>query len=156
MPRKRTNHRREHGAESDDLVEPKTITGKELNEIEELSARLTTLIEMLDEKGILNLKEYRRMVAMRLHEISKAGATTTIKVLQTKYLGKIYSQKANQSQLISAHARKSPCPSQARKDCSMIAIFEFFFSIFRQEVLYHNYFHNIHSLICELVSRQHC
>ena len=73
MPSKRTHHR-EHGAESDDLVEPKKITGKELNEIEELSARLTTLIEMLDEKGILNLKEYRRMVSMRLHEISKAGA----------------------------------------------------------------------------------
>ena len=74
MASKRTNHHREHGAEGDDLVEPKKITGKELNEIEELSARLTTLIEMLDEKGILNLKEYRRMVAMRLHEISKAGS----------------------------------------------------------------------------------
>ena len=74
MPSKRPNHHREYGAESDDLVVPKKITGKELNEIEELSARLTTLIEMLDEKGILNLKEYRRMVAMRLHEISKAGA----------------------------------------------------------------------------------
>jgi predicted transcriptional regulator YheO len=29
---------------------------------------------MLDEKGILDMKEYRRMVAMRLHEISKASA----------------------------------------------------------------------------------
>ena len=67
-------HHREHGAEGDDVVEPKKVTGKELNEIEELSARLTTLVEMLDEKGILNIKEYRRMVAMRLHEISKAGA----------------------------------------------------------------------------------
>jgi predicted transcriptional regulator YheO len=64
----------DHGTDGDDLVEPKKITGKELNEIEELSARLTTLVEMLDEKGILNIKEYRRMVAMRLHEISKAGA----------------------------------------------------------------------------------
>jgi hypothetical protein len=45
-----------------------------LSEIEELSARLTTLIEMLDERGIINNKEYRRMVAMRLHEISKASA----------------------------------------------------------------------------------
>jgi predicted transcriptional regulator YheO len=67
-------HHREHGAEGDDVVEPKKVTGKELNEIEELSARLTTLVEMLDEKGILNIKEYRRMVAMRLHEISKASA----------------------------------------------------------------------------------
>jgi predicted transcriptional regulator YheO len=74
MPSKRTGHHREYGADGDDVVEPKKITGKELNEIEELSARLTTLIEMLDEKGILNLKEYRRMVAMRLHEISKASA----------------------------------------------------------------------------------
>ncbi|HEY3094203.1 MAG TPA: hypothetical protein VGJ42_00405 [Nitrososphaera sp.] len=66
--------RREHGADGDDLVEPKKITGKELSEVEELSARLTTLIEVLDEKGVINKNEYRRRVAMRLHEISKAGA----------------------------------------------------------------------------------
>jgi hypothetical protein len=65
---------RAHGADGDDLVEPKKITGKELSEAEELSARLTTLVEMLDEKGVINKNEYRRMVAMRLHEISKAGA----------------------------------------------------------------------------------
>jgi hypothetical protein len=29
---------------------------------------------MLDEKGVINKKEYGRLVAMRLHEISKAGA----------------------------------------------------------------------------------
>ena len=74
MPNKRTNRRREQGTDGDDLVEPKKITGKDLNEIEELSARLTTLVEILDEKGILDMKEYRRTVAMRLHEISKAGA----------------------------------------------------------------------------------
>ena len=74
MPNKRTNRHREHSADGDDLVEPKKITGKDLNEIEELSTRLTTLVEILDEKGILDMKEYRRMVAMRLHEISKAGA----------------------------------------------------------------------------------
>ena len=74
MPSKREGRHREHGAEGDDLVEPEKVTGKELNEIEELSARLTTLVEMLDEKGILDIKEYRRMVAMRLHEISKADA----------------------------------------------------------------------------------
>ena len=66
--------RRAHGADGDDLVEPKKITGKELSEIEELSARLTALVEMLDQKGIINKGEYRRTVAMRLHEISKAGA----------------------------------------------------------------------------------
>jgi hypothetical protein len=45
MHSKRTGSHREHGAEGDDLVEPKKITGKDLNEIEELSARLTTLVE---------------------------------------------------------------------------------------------------------------
>ncbi|MDQ3835730.1 MAG: hypothetical protein M3270_02175 [Thermoproteota archaeon] len=74
MRGKRTSHHTDHGAEGDDLVKPKKITGKELNEIEELSARLTTLVEILDEKGILDMKEYRRIVAMRLHEISKASA----------------------------------------------------------------------------------
>jgi predicted transcriptional regulator YheO len=74
MRSKRTSNHKDHGAEGDDLVEPKKITGKELDEIEELSARLTTLVEMLDEKGILEMKEYRRIVAMRLHEISKASA----------------------------------------------------------------------------------
>ncbi|MCI0563615.1 MAG: hypothetical protein MN733_34515 [Nitrososphaera sp.] len=62
-----------HGADGDDLAVHK-VTGKELSELEELSARLTTLVEILDEKGIINGKEYSRMVAMRLHEISKAGA----------------------------------------------------------------------------------
>ena len=67
-------HRRAHGADGDDIVEPKKITGKELSEMEELSARLTALVEMLDDKGVINKNEYRRMVAMRLHEISKASA----------------------------------------------------------------------------------
>jgi hypothetical protein len=70
----RKKHQRDHGADGDDVVEPKKITGKELSEIEELSARLTTLVEMLDEKGVISKGEYRRMVAMHLHEISKAGA----------------------------------------------------------------------------------
>jgi hypothetical protein len=66
--------RRAHRADGDDIVEPKKITGKELSETEELSARLTALVEMLDQNGIINKGEYRRTVAMRLHEISKAGA----------------------------------------------------------------------------------
>ena len=66
--------RRRSGASDDDLVQPKKVTSKELSEIEELSARLTTLVEMLGEKGLVNEKEYRRKVAMRLHEISKAAA----------------------------------------------------------------------------------
>lgn len=62
------------GADGDDLVEPRKITGKELSEVEELSARLSALVEMLDQKGTINKKEYDRTVAMRLHEISKAAA----------------------------------------------------------------------------------
>ena len=66
--------KRRRAREDDDLVPPKKITGKELSEIEELSARLTALVETLDERGIINKKEYDRIVAMRLHEISKAAA----------------------------------------------------------------------------------
>ena len=75
--KRRHHHHHASGSDSggdDDLVAPRKVTGKELSEIEELSARITTLVEMLDEKGILNKSEYNRMVAMRLHEISKAGA----------------------------------------------------------------------------------
>jgi hypothetical protein len=61
------------GADGDDLT-VRNVTGKELSEIEEISARLTALVEMLGEKGVINVKEYQRTVAMRLHEISKAGA----------------------------------------------------------------------------------
>ncbi len=70
---KRRQHRA-HGADGDDLVVPKKVTGKELSEIEELSARLTTLVEILHDEGVINKNEYGRTVAMRLHEISKAGA----------------------------------------------------------------------------------
>jgi hypothetical protein len=76
MPASRKKHRamdRAAGADGDDLT-VRNVTGKDLTETEELSARLTTLVEMLDEKGILSKKEYQRTVAMRLHEISKAGA----------------------------------------------------------------------------------
>jgi hypothetical protein len=74
MRNKRASRHHSDRAEGDDVVEPKMITGKKLNEIEELSARLTALIEMLDERGIINMREYNRIAAMRLHEISKAGA----------------------------------------------------------------------------------
>ena len=68
--------RRHERGEDADIEGPrsssKKITGKELTSLEEISARLTTLIEMLDEKGIINKKEYYRNSVMRLHEISKA------------------------------------------------------------------------------------
>ena len=69
-----SNRRRGRG-EDTDIEGPRSsekITGRELTSLEEISARLTTLIEMLDEKGIINKKEYYRNSIMRLHEISKA------------------------------------------------------------------------------------
>jgi hypothetical protein len=66
--------KRRRAREDDELVPPKKITGKELSELEELSARLTALVETLDARGVINKKEYERIVAMRLHEISKAAA----------------------------------------------------------------------------------
>ena len=70
-----SNRRRHRSSEDIDVEGPrssKKITGKELTSLEEISARLTTLIEMLDEKSIINKKEYYRTCIMRLHEISKA------------------------------------------------------------------------------------
>ena len=45
---------------------------KDLTELEEVSARIATLVDMLHEKGLINKKIYERTLAMRLHEISKA------------------------------------------------------------------------------------
>lgn len=50
------------------------ITGRELTEIEEATIRLNTLLNILDERGIININEFNRVVAMRLHETSKATA----------------------------------------------------------------------------------
>ena len=50
------------------------ITGKELSSLDEFNIRLDILVELLDNKGILNKKEYERISTMRLYEISKARA----------------------------------------------------------------------------------
>jgi predicted transcriptional regulator YheO len=50
------------------------VTGKELNLSEEIDTRLNTLVELLQDKGIINKREYESRVAMHLHEISKATA----------------------------------------------------------------------------------
>jgi predicted transcriptional regulator YheO len=47
-------------------------TSKELTELEEVSARIATLVDMLHEKGVIDKKVFERTLAMRLHEISKA------------------------------------------------------------------------------------
>lgn len=66
-----------HNPTTDDIENLSThrkITGKELKSEEEFMTQLSILVEILDEKGILNKKEYQRIVSMRLHEISKALA----------------------------------------------------------------------------------
>jgi hypothetical protein len=73
LHRRRQHHDGAGSADGDDLA-VRNVTGKELSEVEEQSARLTALVEMLDEKGVISMREYQRRVAMRLHEISKAGA----------------------------------------------------------------------------------
>jgi len=53
---------------------PTPVTGKELTEVEEIAVMLDVLIEELQRRGAIDKKEYKRLVAMRLHEISKARA----------------------------------------------------------------------------------
>ncbi|HYV51731.1 MAG TPA: hypothetical protein VE971_00415, partial [Candidatus Eisenbacteria bacterium] len=50
------------------------ITGKELKSEEEFRIQLSVLVELLDEKRLINKNEYQRIVSMRLHELSKALA----------------------------------------------------------------------------------
>jgi len=50
------------------------ITGKELKSEEEFRIQLSVLVELLSQKGVINKKEYQRIVSMRLHELSKALA----------------------------------------------------------------------------------
>jgi hypothetical protein len=44
----------------------------ELDQLEELSIRIDTLVELLSDKGIINKKGYINNVMMRIHETSKA------------------------------------------------------------------------------------
>ena len=64
------------GSKSDKHVkkQDRLVTGRELTELEELSTRINTLIDILGQRGVLNVKEFERIVAMRLHEVSKATA----------------------------------------------------------------------------------
>ena len=69
--------KRRHSQHDNNIEGPnrgKKITGKELTSSEEISTRLNTLVEILDDKGIITKKEYDSTVAMRLHEVSKATA----------------------------------------------------------------------------------
>jgi hypothetical protein len=48
------------------------VESRELDQIEELSIRIDTLVELLADKGIINKKGYMNNVMMRIHETSKA------------------------------------------------------------------------------------
>ena len=52
----------------------KKVTGRVLTKSEEISIRLATLVAILEQKRIINKKEYESTVAMHLHEFSKATA----------------------------------------------------------------------------------
>lgn len=70
-------NQKRHNSDADHVENPRTarrITGKDLKWDEELRIQISTLVEILDENGIINKKEYQRIVTMRLHEISKALA----------------------------------------------------------------------------------
>ena len=70
-------NQRDHnpGANNDETPHiPRKITGKELKFDEEIRTQISTLVELLDAKGIIKKKEFQRIVSMRLHEISKALA----------------------------------------------------------------------------------
>jgi hypothetical protein len=68
------NFKRKSERDDQDIGISKKVTGRELTHFEETTTRLNTLIELLQDNGIINKREYESRVAMRLHEISKATA----------------------------------------------------------------------------------
>jgi hypothetical protein len=54
------------------LKKGRVVTGKELDQLEELNIKLDTLVGLLSEKGVVSKREYTSNVMMRLHEMSKA------------------------------------------------------------------------------------
>ena len=67
-PRKEKLERSSNGHLNKDRV----VTGKELDQLEELNIKLDTLVGLLSEKGVISRREYTSNVMMRLHEMSKA------------------------------------------------------------------------------------
>jgi hypothetical protein len=67
-PRKEKLERSSNGHLDKDRV----VTGKELDQLEELNIKLDTLVGLLSEKGVISRREYTSNVMMRLHEMSKA------------------------------------------------------------------------------------
>jgi hypothetical protein len=54
------------------LNKGRVVTGKELDQLEELNIKLDTLVGLLSEKGVVSKREYTSNLMMRLHEMSKA------------------------------------------------------------------------------------
>jgi hypothetical protein len=71
---KKRNSRSDDAGIDDGSRSGHKITGRTLSQFEELSIGLDTLISILEQKGIINKREYDSTIAMRLHEISKATA----------------------------------------------------------------------------------
>jgi hypothetical protein len=67
-PRREKHERSSNGHLNKDRV----VTGKELDQLEELNIKLDTLVGLLSEKGVISKREYTSNVMMRLHEMSKA------------------------------------------------------------------------------------
>ncbi len=55
-----------------DPTKSNPIKGKDFGQLEELTMKLDTLIDLLSEKGIITKKQFDNNIMMRMHESSKA------------------------------------------------------------------------------------
>jgi hypothetical protein len=55
-----------------DPTKSNLIKGKDFGQLEELTMKLDTLIDLLSEKGIITKKQFDNNIMMRMHESSKA------------------------------------------------------------------------------------
>ena len=72
MTNKPTKNNTSSNRKNDINDSKKVVESRELDQLEELSIRIDTLVELLSEKGIINKKGYINNVMMRIHETSKA------------------------------------------------------------------------------------
>ena len=72
MTNKPTKNNTSSNSKNDINESKKVVESRELDQLEELSIRIDTLVELLSEKGIINKKTYINNVMMRIHETSKA------------------------------------------------------------------------------------
>lgn len=72
MTNKPTKNNTSSNRKNDINESKKVVESSELDQLEELSIRIDTLVELLTEKGIINKKVYVNNVMMRIHETSKA------------------------------------------------------------------------------------